>query len=255
VRAALLTTTLILSACRAGAEPSAGATAPPAKAAPADAAAKASSDDATPAAPPVATVMKPELLPALEDELTAIKKDPQQSVGFGEKAFVPYAPNVAHALISFGEPAVTARLVAEIRGATDRVLRLALLHVLGRRTDATVDAALISLLDDPALRATASYLLGAVNMKGQPKRARDPAATAAILAALRPWLEDATPFEDPFLKKSFATADFALGAFVRTAGVEHFKLSRDLADLIGYQLPAWNAATRADLLAQAKAVR
>jgi hypothetical protein len=51
---------------------------------------------------------------------------------------------------------VTTRLLAEIHDAKDHVLRLALLQVLGRRRDATVDRALIDLLAERELRATAA---------------------------------------------------------------------------------------------------
>jgi len=256
MRAALLAAVLCLG-CRSGAEPAAGPTAPPRDPGPsssdATSASKVSPDEPPP--PPAPMPMKPALDPALEAELAAIHKDPGQSVGFGEKAFIPYVPNVAHGLIRADDPAITQRLVAEIRGAADRVDRLALLHVLGKRQDATVDAALIGLLDDPQLRGLAAYLLGAINFKGQPTRARDAAATKVVLDALRPWLDDATPFEDPFHKKSLATGDLALGAFLRTAGVEHFTLSPNDRDLVGLALPSWNPATRADLARQAKAFR
>ena len=53
------------------------------------------------------------------------------------------------------EPTVT-----EMKGA-DRVHKLALLHVLGMRSDPTVDAALLKTLQDPELTASSAYLLGA----------------------------------------------------------------------------------------------
>src|SRR5262245_27630968 len=58
-------------------------------------------DAATPTEePPVnATAMKPALPSALEDELAAIRKDPGESVGFGEKAYIPYEPNSGAALM------------------------------------------------------------------------------------------------------------------------------------------------------------
>src|SRR6185436_17659592 len=130
MRAALLSIAL-WAACRSGAEPAAAPTAPPRDPGPPDsiAAAKVSPDEPQP--PPAPVPMKPALAPSMEAELVAIHKDPGQSVGFGEKAYVPYVPNVAHELMSADDPAVTARLVAEIQGAADRVDRLALLHVLG----------------------------------------------------------------------------------------------------------------------------
>ncbi len=203
---------------------------------------------------PQVAMPAPALPPALEAELTALRQGPDQAVGFGEKAYLPYVANGARGLMNLDDPAVTQRLVAELRGAGDRVTRLALLHVLGGRHDAGVDAALIALLDDATLRATAAYLLGAVNMKGHPTCPRDAAAAAPILAALRRWVDDATPFEDPFYKRTFRTGDFALAAFVRVAGPERFTISRDLRDLIGFALPTFDAGARADLLAQAAAM-
>jgi hypothetical protein len=247
VRAALFASILAL-ACRSGTEP----TSPPSDRPRADPTTSTRpSDAATTVSAP--SVIKPELLPALEAELTAIRKDPGQSVGFGDKADAPYLPNVAHALISVDDPSVTERLVAEIRAAHDRVYRLALLHVVGRRRDATVDAALIGLLGDAQLRALAAYQLGAVGGKGLPKRDRDAAGITAIRAALRRWLDDATPFDDPFTRQTYRTGDFVLGAFVRVTGPERFKLGADQRDLIGFGRPELDSATRDALLAQVAA--
>jgi hypothetical protein len=162
VRAALFASMLTL-ACRSGTEP----TSPPADRPRADPTASTRpSDAATTVSAPSAT--RSALLPALEAELAAIGKDPAQSVGLGDKADAPYVPNAAHSLISVDDPAVTERLIAEIRASHDRVYRLALLHVVGRRRDATVDAALVGLLGDPELRGIAAYQLGAVGGKGLP---------------------------------------------------------------------------------------
>jgi hypothetical protein len=248
VRAALFATTLLL-ACHAGTEPAAAG---PPKAIPDDAPAVVPVD--APAPPAKAGAMKPALAPALEAELAAIQKDPGQSVGSGDKLWVPYLPNVAHALISADDVAITARLLAEVRGAKDRVYRLAILHVLGRRRDATVDAALIGLLDDAEVRPTAAYLLGATGFKGLPTRARDAAAIHAIEAALRPWLDEAAAFEDPFVRQRFRAGDFALAAFVRVAGPAHFKLDKNQADFIGYAVPSFDGATRGALLATARTI-
>jgi hypothetical protein len=186
----------------------------------------------------------------LEAELEAIRADPGESVGFGEKAFIPYEPNVAHFLITSDDPAVTERLLAEATGDGDRVFRLAVLHVLGKRADAGVDAALLTTLEDPELRATSAYLLGRPGYKGYPERERD---AEAIRAALRRHLDDDGIFEDPFYRRSFRTADFVLAAYVRVTGPERFRIADDvLADLIGYELPRFDEETRADLLAQAK---
>ena len=191
------------------------------------------------------------LPPALEAELVAIRADPGESVGFGEKSYVPYEPNVAHFLISFDDPAVTRRLLAEIDGA-DRVHRLALLHVLGKRSDGTVDRALLATLENPELRATSAYLLGRPGFKGYPARERD---VDAIRAALGRHLSDESTFEDPFYRRTFSTRDFVLAAFVRLTGPERFRFADPgLADTIGYDLPAFNMTTSTELKRQAEAM-
>ena len=192
----------------------------------------------------------PRLPEALEAELTAIRADPGESVGFGQKSYVPYEPNVAHFLVSFDDPAVTRRLLGEIDGA-DRVHRLALLHVLGKRSDGIVDRALLTTLEDPELRATSAYLLGRPGFKGYPARERD---RDAIRAALRRHLADDGSFEDPFYRRTFRTQDFVLAAFIRLTGPELFRFADPgAAETIGYDLAAFDAATRADLLEQAEA--
>lgn len=198
----------------------------------------------------VSTAMTPALSPALEAELATIHDDPAESIGFGDKAYVPYVPNSASALIGSSDPKVTERLVIDARGSGGRVYRLAVLHVLGMRADPTVDAALIALLDDPALRATAAYLLGRVGFKGYPRRARD---ARAVQVALQRYLDDQTMFEDPFYRRTFRTQDFVLGAYVRVIGPEQFRIpDPTTVDLSGLGLPELTDAERADLLAQAK---
>lgn len=195
---------------------------------------------------------KPQLPDDLEAELEAIRADPGESVGFGEKAFIPYEPNVAHFLITSDDPAVTERLLAEATGDSDRVFRIAVLHVLGKRSDPTVDDALMTTLDDPELRATSAYLLGRPGYKGYPERPRD---EQAIRESLGRHLDDDGTFDDPFYRRSFRTQDFVLAAFVRVTGPERFRIpDAALADLIGYSLPAFGSETRADLLAQAKQI-
>ena len=192
---------------------------------------------------------RPRLPDELEEELAAIRADPGESVGFGEKAFTPYEPNVARALISSDDPAVTHRLLAEARAADDRVLGLALLHVLGKRADPTVDAALIEALADPELRPAAAYLLGRRGYKGYPAEGRD---LDAVRAALRPHLDDDSRFEDPFYRRGFRSQDLVLAALVRLTGPQRFGITDPVrADLIGYSLPAFDDETRAELLARA----
>jgi hypothetical protein len=194
----------------------------------------------------------PRLSDALEAELDAIRSRPGDSVGLGEKGYAPYEPNIARFLISHDDPAVTRRLLAEMDGA-DRVLALALLHVLGRRSDATVDAALRTLLDDPPLRATSAYLLGRAGFKPYPDRPRD---LEADRAALRRHLNDTETFEDPFQHETFRVQDFVLAAFVRLTGPRRFTWADpEDADDVGYELPRFDDATRADLLRQAQRIR
>ncbi len=194
--------------------------------------------------------MKPTLPKALEAELATIKSNPGESVGFGFKANIPYEPTGSQALINSGDLAVTKRLLAEATGAGDIVYRLAVLHVLGKRTDATVDAALIRLLDDGALRATAAYLLGRAGYKGYLPRVgvRD---VAAVRKALRTHINDSTMFTDPYHHTTYRTQDFVLAAYIRLTGPSKFTFANsDLADLIGLGLPELTNDLRALLLAQ-----
>jgi hypothetical protein len=194
----------------------------------------------------------PRLSDALEAELDAIRSRPGDSVGLGEKGYAPYEPNIARFLISHDDPAVTQRLLAEMDGA-DRTLALALLHVLGRRSDPTVDAALRTLLDDPALRATSAYQLGRAGFKPYPKRPRD---LDADRAALRRHLDDTATFEDPFQHQTFRVQDFVLAAFVRLTGPRRFTWADpEDADDVGYELPQFDDATRAYLLEQAQRIQ
>jgi hypothetical protein len=191
----------------------------------------------------------PELPPALEEELDKIRADPAGAVGYGRKAFMPYGVGVAHFLVSYDDSAVTKRLLAEMQGA-DRVLKLALLHVLGMRSDPTVDAALRDTLRDPELTATSAYLLAREGYKGYADR---PVDVDADRAALRDRLDDDTLFDDPFYHRGFRTQDFILAAFIRLTGPDRFTFpDPDLEPLIGYELPRFDDATRAELLEQAR---
>lgn len=192
--------------------------------------------------------MKQALAPALEAELDAVRKEPVEAIGYGEKVYRPYEPNTGESLIGSDDPAVTARLLAEARSGGDRAYRLAVVHLLGMRAGGGVDDALISLLGAPDLRATAAYLLGRAGFKGYPTRQRD---EAAIVAALRQHLDDTSTFDDPFYRRTFRTQDFVLGALVRLLGPERFKTSDPrVEDQIGYALPWWSDAARAELLTE-----
>ena len=207
---------------------------------------------ATAVSPAPKTTPGPRLPDALEKELAAIEANPKGSVGYGEKTFTPYEPNEARFLISYDDPSVTRRLVADMDGA-DRVTKLALLHVIGKRSDATVDPALLHALEDPDLRATSAYLLGRPGFKGYPSRPRD---VDAIRDALWRHIDDDGAFEDPFYRRSFRTQDFVLGAYIRLTGPKRFRFANpNLRDMVGYALPAFDDATRADLLEQARQLR
>jgi hypothetical protein len=211
----------------------------------------ADSSTMTPASPTPSPTPHAALPEPLETELAAIRADPLNSVGYGEKAFTPYEPNEAHALINARDPAITPRLLADIEATQDRVLKLALLHVLGKRADETVDQALLTAFKDPELTATAAYLLGRAGFKGYPKRPRGD--LDAIRAALKRHIDDDTPFEDPFQRATFRTGDFALAAYIRLTGPSHYTFADpDTASVIGYTLPNFDAAQRKDLVAQAK---
>ena len=189
--------------------------------------------------------MKPALPKALETELAAIRTNPEESVGFGLKAYLPYEPTGSQALMNSDDPAITKRLLVEASGIGDTVYRLAVLHVLGKRTDATVDAALIHLLADDALRATAAYLLGRVGYKGYLPRTRD---VTAVRTALRTHIKDSTTFTDPFYQKTYRTQDFVIAAYIRVTGPSQFTFtSSSLEDLIGLGLPEFSDDVRADL--------
>ena len=126
--------------------------------------------------------------------------------------------------------------------------RLGVLHVLGKRTDATVDAALIQLLADDALRATAAYLLGRVGYKGYLPRERD---VSVVQTALRAHIKDSTTFTDPFYQRTFRTQDFVIAAYIRVRGPDRFKFANDYQKgLIGLGLPGFSDDERRDLIAQ-----
>lgn len=219
---------------------------------PAPGRAAATSTDASPPTPRI-DAMSQTLAAPLEAELDAIRRDPVESIGFGEKVYRPYEPNTGELLVGSDDPAVTARLLAEARGKGDRAYRLAVVHLLGMRATAEVDGALIMLLGDPEVGATAAYLLGRMGFKGYPTRARD---RGSVIQALRAHVElgDAGTFEDPFYRKTFQKEDFYLGALVRVLGPETFTSSDPrMVEQIGYALPWWKDDVRADLSAQVRA--
>ena len=192
--------------------------------------------------------MKHALAPALEAELATVRAAPLEAIGWGEKVYLPYEPTTGEGLIGSSDPGVTARLAAEAHGGGDPAYRLAVLHLLGMRAEPGVDAALVALLADRELAATAAYLLGHAGFKGYPNRNRD---EVSIIAALRTHLGDTFEFLDPFYGRRFRTQDFVLGALVRLLGPERFNTpDARVEDQIGYALPWWTDDVRADLLAQ-----
>lgn len=185
---------------------------------------------------------------ALEDELATIGNNPIESVGFGLKAYLPYEPSGSQSLMNSDDPAVTRRLLAEVSGKGNSVYRLAVLHVLGKRTDTSVDAALIQLLNDDVLCATAAYLLGRVGYKGYLPRTRD---IEAVRNALRAHIRESSTFTDPFYQQTYRTQDFVIAAYIRVTGPDQFKLGNSsLEDLIGLSLPMFSDEIRNDLLVQ-----
>lgn len=190
------------------------------------------------------------LAPALEAELAIVRAAPLEAIGWGEKVYLPYEPTTGEGLIGSSDPEVTARLAAEAHGGGDRAYRLAVMHLLGMRAEPSVDAALIALLADRELVATAAYLLGRAGFKGYPSRTRD---DAIIVAALRSHLGDTSEFLDPFYRQTFRTQDFVLGALVRLLGPERFH-TRDarVEDQIGYALPWWTDDLRTEMLGQVR---
>jgi hypothetical protein len=194
------------------------------------------------------------LPPTLEAEIAGIRRDPLDAVGFGEKAFIPYELRQGGELVRSPDPAVTARLLDEARDSqNDRVARLAMLQVMAQRDDPAVDAALTSAVADPILRPLAGYLLGRIGFKGYPKRER---ASAPLLRALAPHLEDTGTFDDPWYGKSLRTGDLVLGAFIRIAGPGAFDFAGPGdATYVGYTVLPFADAARRALLAQAKAFR
>lgn len=187
----------------------------------------------------------------LESEISTIQRDPLDAIGIGEKSYHPYDVRVGWGLVRSREPETTARLLGEARRPDQPLAaRLAMIHVLALREDPLVDAALIDALGEPALLGTAAYSLGRIGFKGYPQRPRD---IAGILAALEDHLEASGAFLDPWHELQLPNQDLVLGAFVRLAGVDHFRLPEDgHLDFIGYDLPSFSPAERSDLLAQCR---
>ena len=200
----------------------------------------------------VAAMSKAALSAELEAELAAIRRDPLDAVGFGEKAFLPYELRKGEGLVRSRDAAVTARLAAEAGDTTnDRVFRLVMLQVMAYRDDPAVDPALASAVDDPVIGGLASYLVGRIGFKGYPARAR---AAAPLLRALAPHLDDAATFDDPWYQKRYRAGDLALGAFVRIAGPDGFRFADPQdATYVGYTMLPPSDVERSTLLAQARA--
>jgi hypothetical protein len=188
---------------------------------------------------------------SLEAELAEIRPDPLAAVGFGEKAYSPYELVKGDELVRSRDPEVLPRLLAEaLDGRNDRIFRLVMLQILGLRTEAAVDAALVAALADPVLRPLAAYFLGRAGFKGYPSRERR--TVAPLLRALAAHLGDPGVYEDPWYRRSHATGDLVLGAFIRIAGPEAFAFADPTErDFVGYTL-RFPKAERASLLEQAK---
>lgn len=184
----------------------------------------------------------------LEAELAQIGADPQDAIGSGEKAYMPYEMRAGAGLMRSVEPEITQRLLSEAKD-TRRPLayRLAMVHLIALREDAEVDPALIAALDAPELRGTAAYGLGRMGFKGYPRRARD---QGMVLRALREHTRDTFTFRDPWLRVMLRNQDLVLAACARVAGIESLALGPGVdVDFLGYELPAFSDEVRAALLA------
>jgi len=199
-----------------------------------------------------AAMTKVVLSTELEAELAAIRRDPLDAVGFGEKAFLPYELRKGEGLVRSRDAVVTARLASEASDTTnDRVFRLVMLQVMAYRDDPAVDPALAGAVGDPVIGGLASYLVGRIGFKGYPARAR---VAAPLLRALAPHLDDAATFDDPWYQKRYRVGDLALGAFVRIAGPDRFRFTDPQdATYVGYTVLPPSDALRSTLLAQARA--
>jgi hypothetical protein len=198
-----------------------------------------------------ALTVDPALRQALTAELDAIREHPLATVGFGEKAYLPYSTTMGQGLVSVPDPEVTTLLGQAIDDAPDPVVALALLHILGQRSDDRVDPVLLHALDSRELSPTAAYLLGRVGYRGYPERARD---DAAVIDRLREHLADSGTFRDPFLQRTFRRVDFVVAALVRLLGVQRFTGIDDRqAPLVGLALPGFTDDQVTDLIRQLEA--
>jgi len=192
------------------------------------------------------------VLPApLEEELAEIRRDPLAAVGLGEKAYTPYEIVKGEALWRGRDPEIVPRLLAEaLDGRNDRTFRLAMLQLLGLRSEAAVDEALVAALADPLLRPLAAYFLGRAGFKGYAPRQRK--TVAPLLRALAAHLADPGEYVDPWYRRSHATGDLVLGAFVRIAGPDSFTFADPSErDFVGYTL-RFPEGERASLRDQAR---
>jgi hypothetical protein len=175
-------------------------------------------------------------------------------VGEGGRDWFPYMlrSELRDAIASLADP--VAELAARLEHEPDPVWREVLVFALAGQDDPRVDSILIDTLEDPALRPRALYLLGAIGTRGWPKRPRD---TPALLAAIRPYIADPTPYRDSFLDEELVTGDLAEAAFVRIAGPEAFPSVQSLADgaqplageFVGMALPHFSPEQRSALAA------
>lgn len=193
-----------------------------------------------------------ELPAAAEAELAAIRADPIDAIGFGEKSYLPYEIRHGEYLAHSDDAAVIAALEALTRDRTNPLaFRLALVHLVAAHPGS--DRALLDMLGDPQLRPLAAHMLGRSGFKGAPPLTVD---AARVLDALRGYLDDTTPYVDPWYRRTFLAGDFALAAFIRIAGPDKFALGDpQLASFVGYDLPQFDDATRTALIAQCRALR
>lgn len=153
------------------------------------------------------------LAPTLEAELSEIDQKSDESIGVGKNPEQPYEVKIGLALISTHFSTIDRRLGQEIRDHNrDIQYRLALLHIVGRRSQPSTEKLLIEFLAAPELQATSAYLLSRIGTPGYPGRIRN---RKELLAKLHQYLDANEDFTDPWLKKTLPVSDFILAACIR----------------------------------------
>lgn len=164
-------------------------------------------------------------------------------VGEGGRDWYPYQlRSEVRAVIAHLDDPVP-ELAGSLRTEPDPRWREVALFGLASQDDPRVDDILIGALGDVTLRPRALYLLGVIGTRGWPKRDRD---TGKLLAAIRPWLTDLTPYRDLFLGEELITADLAVAASARIAGLP----TEETGGFVGMELPHFTDEQRSTLTAE-----